>query len=144
MSIPQVAPPHKKGNDNNKENIFAIADKIASSVETLEETNSLNAELKKELENTQIRVIKEVANLKKSLHSHKWISTKRAIVTAEINNLLRVLMLFLVMYFLYNIAPNLTSTLSIILKIFSVFVTVHIAISVYRIIAISKNQDEED
>lgn len=143
MGIPQVAPP-KKDNDNNKENIFAIADKIASSVETLEETNSLNAELKKELENTQTRVIKEVANLKKSLHSHKWISTKRAIITAEINNLLRVLMLFLVMYFMYNIVPHLTSTLSIILKIFSVLATVHIAISVYRIIVISRNKDEED
>lgn len=143
MGIPQVAPPHKKDNDN-RENIFAVADKIASSVEVLEETNSLNAELKKELENTQTRVIKEVANLKKSLNSHKWISTKKAIITAEINNLLRVLMLFLVMYFMYNITPSLTSTLSIILKIFSVLATVHIAISIYRIIAISKNQDEED
>lgn len=144
MSIPQVAPPHKKDNDNNKENIFAIADKIASSVETLEETNSLNAELKKELENTQIRVIKEVANLKKSLNSHKWISTKKAIITAEINNLLRVLMLFLVMYFLYNIAPSLTSTLKAILKIFSLLVSVHIAISIYRIIVISISKDEEN
>ena len=142
MSIPQVAPPHKK--DNDKENIFAVADKIASSVEVLEETNSLNAELKQELANTQARVIKEVANLKKSLDSHKWISTKKAILTAEINNLLRVLMLFLVMYFLYNIAPSLTSTLTAILKIFSVLVTVHIAISVYRIIVISKSKDEED
>lgn len=142
MGIPQVAPPHKK--DNDKENIFAVADKIASSVQTLEETNSLNAELKQELANTQARVIKEVANLKKSLDSHKWISTKKAILTAEINNLLRVLMLFLVMYFLYNIAPNLTSTLTAILKIFSILVTVHIAISVYRIIAILYNKDEED
>lgn len=141
MGIPQVAPQQQK---NSTENIFAVADKIASSVEVLEETNSLNAELKQELANTQARVIKEVANLKKSLHSHKWISTKRAIVTAEINNLLRVLMLFLVMYFMYNITPSLTSTLSIILKIFSVLATIHIAISVYRIIAISKNQDEED
>lgn len=141
MSIPQVAPPKK---DNNKENIFAVADKIASSVEVLEETNSLNAELKQELANTQARVIKEVADLKKSLHSHKWISTKKAIVTTEINNLLRVLMLFLVMYFLYNIAPNLTSTLSIVIKIFTVLVSVHIAISIYRIIAILYNKDEED
>lgn len=142
MGIPQVAPQQQQ--KNNSENIFAIADKIASSVETLEETNSLNAELKQELANTQARVIKEVANLKKSLHSHKWISTKRAIVTTEINNLLRVLMLFLVMYFMYNIVPHLTSTLSIILKIFSVLATVHIAISVYRIIVILKNKDEED
>ena len=142
MSIPQVAPPHKK--DNDKENIFAVADKIASSVEVLEETNSLNAELKQELANTQARVIKEVADLKKSLHSHKWISTKKAIITSEVNSLLRVLMLFLVMYFLYNIAPSLTSTLTAILKIFSVLVTVHIAISVYRIIAILYNKDEED
>lgn len=142
MGIPQVAPQHKK--DNDKENIFAVADKIASSVEVLEETNSLNAELKQELANTQARVIKEVANLKKSLNSHKWISTKKAILTAEINNLLRVLMLFLVMYFMYNITPSLTSTLSIILKIFSVFATIHIAISIYRIIVISKSKDEED
>lgn len=141
MGIPQVAPQKEK---NSTENIFAVADKIASSVEVLEETNSLNAELKQELANTQARVIKEVANLKKSLHSHKWISTKKAILTAEINNLLRVLMLFLVMYFLYNIAPNLTSTLTAILKIFSIFVSVHIAISIYRIIAISINKDEED
>ena len=143
MSIPQVAPP-KKDNDNNKENIFAIADKIASSVETLEETNTLNAELKQELANTQTRVIREVERLKKSLDSHKWISTKRAIIMKEINNLLRVLMLFLVMYFLYNIAPSLTSTLKAILKIFSVLVTVHIAISIYRIIVISISKDEED
>lgn len=142
MSIPQVAP-QKKENDN-KENIFAIADKIASSVETLEETNSLNAELKEDLKETRIRVIKEVANLKKSLDSHKWISTKKAIITEEVNSLLRVLMLFLVMYFMYNITPSLTSTLSIILKIFSVLATVHIAISVYRIIVISRNKDEED
>lgn len=141
MGIPQVAPQQQK---NNSENIFAVADKIASSVEVLEETNTLNAELKKELENTQTRVIKEVERLKKSLDSHKWISTKRAIVTTEINNLLRVLMLFLVMYFMYNITPSLTSTLSIILKIFSVLATVHIAISVYRIIVISKSKDEED
>lgn len=141
MGIPQVAPQKEK---NNTENIFAVADKIASSVEVLEETNSLNAELKEDLKETRIRVIKEVENLKKSLNSHKWISTKRAIITAEINNLLRVLMLFLVMYFLYNIAPNLTSTLTAILKIFSVFVTVHIAISTYRIITISINKDEED
>lgn len=143
MGIPQVAPP-KKDNDNNKENIFAIADKIASSVETLEETNSLNAELKEDLKETRIRVIKEVANLKKSLDSHKWISTKRAIITSEINNLLRVLMLFLVMYFMYNITPSLTSTLTAILKIFSVLATIHIAISTYRIIVISRNKDEED
>lgn len=142
MGIPQVAPQQQQ--KNNSENIFAVADKIASSVEVLEETNTLNAELKKELENTQTRVIKEVERLKKSLDSHKWISTKRAIVTTEINNLLRVLMLFLVMYFMYNITPNLTSTLSIILKIFSVLATVHIAISVYRIIVISKSKDEED
>lgn len=142
MGIPQVAPPKK--DNNNKENIFAVADKIASSVEVLEETNSLNAELKKELENTQTRVIKEVANLKKSLNSHKWISTKKAIITEEVNSLLRVLMLFLVMYFMYNIVPHLTSTLSIILKIFSVLATVHIAISTYRIITIFKNKDEED
>ena len=142
MGIPQVAPQQQK--KNNSENIFAVADKIASSVEVLEETNTLNAELKKELENTQTRVIKEVERLKKSLDSHKWISTKRAIVTTEINNLLRVLMLFLVMYFMYNITPSLTSTLSIILKIFSVLATVHIAISVYRIIVISKSKDEED
>lgn len=142
MGIPQVAPQQQQ--KNNSENIFAVADKIASSVEVLEETNTLNAELKKELENTQTRVIKEVANLKKSLDSHKWISTKKAIITAEINNLLRVLMLFLVMYFMYNITPSLTSTLSIILKIFSVLATVHIAISVYRIIVISKSKDEED
>lgn len=141
MGIPQVAPQKEK---NSTENIFAVADKIASSVEVLEETNSLNAELKQELANTQARVIKEVENLKKSLNSHKWISTKRAIITAEINNLLRVLMLFLVMYFMYNIVPNLTSTLSIILKIFSVFATIHIAISIYRIIVISKSKDEED
>lgn len=141
MGIPQVAPQKEK---NSTENIFAVADKIASSVEVLEETNSLNAELKQELANTQARVIKEVANLKKSLHSHKWISTKKAILTAEINNLLRVLMLFLVMYFLYNIAPNLTSTLTAILKIFTVLITVHIAISIYRIIAILYNKDEED
>lgn len=144
MGIPQVAPQQQK---NNTENIFAVADKIASSVEVLEETNSLNAELKKELENTQARVIKEVANLKKSLNSHKWISTKKAIITAEINNLLRVLMLFLVMYFLYNIAPSLTSTtstLKAILKIFSLLVSVHIAISIYRIIVISISKDEEN
>jgi hypothetical protein len=141
MGIPQVAPQQQK---NNSENIFAVADKIASSVEVLEETNSLNAELKKELENTQTRVIKEVANLKKSLNSHKWISTKKAIITAEINNLLRVLMLFLVMYFMYNITPSLTSTLTAILKIFSVLATIHIAISTYRIIVISRNKDEED
>ena len=141
MGIPQVAPQQQK---NNSENIFAVADKIASSVEVLEETNSLNAELKQELANTQARVIKEVANLKKSLNSHKWISTKKAIITAEINNLLRVLMLFLVMYFMYNITPSLTSTLKAILKIFSVLATVHIAISTYRIITIFKNQDEED
>lgn len=142
MGIPQVAPPPQQ--KNNSENIFAVADKIASSVQTLEETNSLNAELKQELANTQARVIKEVADLKKSLHSHKWISTKKAIITSEVNSLLRVLMLFLVMYFLYNIAPSLTSTLTAILKIFSVLVTVHIAISVYRIIVISKSKDEED
>lgn len=142
MGIPQVAPQQQQ--KNSTENIFAVADKIASSVQTLEETNSLNAELKQELANTQARVIKEVANLKKSLNSHKWISTKKAIITAEINNLLRVLMLFLVMYFMYNITPSLTSTLSIILKIFSVLATVHIAISVYRIIVISKSKDEED
>lgn len=142
MGIPQVAPQQQQ--KNNTENIFAVADKIASSVEVLEETNSLNAELKKELENTQARVIKEVANLKKSLNSHKWISTKKAIITAEINNLLRVLMLFLVMYFLYNIAPSLTSTLKAILKIFSLLVSVHIAISTYRIIVILKSKDEED
>lgn len=141
MSIPQVAPPKK---DNNKENIFAVADKIASSVEVLEETNSLNAELKEDLKETRIRVIKEVEKLKKSLDSHKWISTKKAIITSEVNSLLRVLMLFLVMYFMYNITPSLTSTLSIILKIFSVLVTVHIAISTYRIIVILKNKDEED
>ena len=142
MGIPQVAPPPQQ--KNNSENIFAVADKIASSVQTLEETNSLNAELKQELANTQARVIKEVADLKKSLHSHKWISTKKAIITSEVNSLLRVLMLFLVMYFLYNIAPNLTSTLSIVIKIFTVLVTVHIAISIYRIIAILYNKDEED
>lgn len=142
MSIPQVAPPQQQ--KNSSENIFAVADKIASSVQTLEETNTLNAELKKELENTQTRVIKEVANLKKSLNSHKWISTKKAIITSEVNSLLRVLMLFLLMYFMYNITPSLTSTLSIILKIFSVLVTVHIAISTYRIITILKNKDEED
>lgn len=142
MGIPQVAPQQQQ--KNNTENIFAVADKIASSVEVLEETNSLNAELKKELENTQARVIKEVANLKKSLNSHKWISTKKAIITSEVNNLLRVLMLFLVMYFLYNIAPSLTSTLKAILKIFTVLITVHIAISTYRIIAILKKTDEED
>lgn len=142
MSIPQVAPQQQQ--KNNSENIFAVADKIASSIEVLEETNTLNAELKKELENTQTRVIKEVERLKKSLNSHKWISTKRAIVTTEINNLLRVLMLFLVMYFLYNIAPSLTSTLKAILKIFSLLVSVHIAISTYRIIVILKNKDEED
>lgn len=142
MGIPQVAPPPQQ--KNNSENIFAVADKIASSVEVLEETNSLNAELKQELANTQARVIKEVENLKKSLNSHKWISTKKAILTAEINNLLRVLMLFLVMYFLYNIAPKLTSTLTTILKIFSVLVTVHIALSIYRIIAVLYNKDEED
>lgn len=142
MGIPQVAPPHKK--DNDKENIFAVADKIGNSIETLEKTNTLNAELKEDLKETRIRVIKEVENLKKSLDSHKWISTKRAIITAEINNLLRVLMLFLVMYFMYNITPSLTSTLSIILKIFSVFATIHIAISIYRIIVISKSKDEED
>lgn len=141
MGIPQVAPQQQK---NNSENIFAVADKIASSVQTLEETNTLNAELKQELANTQTRVIKEVERLKKSLDSHKWISTKKAIITAEINNLLRVLMLFLVMYFMYNITPSLTSTLSIILKIFSVLATIHIAISVYRIIVISKSKDEED
>lgn len=143
MGIPQVAP-EKKENNNNKENIFAVADKIASSVEVLEETNSLNAELKQELANTQARVIKEVESLKKSLHSHKWTSTKRAIITVEVNNLIRVLMLFLVMYFIYNIVPSLTSTLKAILKIFSVLVSVHIAISTYRIIAILKSQDEED
>lgn len=143
MGIPQVAP-EKKENDNNKENIFAVADKIASSVEVLEETNSLNAELKEDLKETRNRVIKEVADLKKSLDSHKWISTKKAIITAEINNLLRVLMLFLVMYFMYNIVPSLTSTLKAILKIFTVLITVHIAISIYRIIAILKSQDEED
>lgn len=143
MSIPQVAPPQQQ--KNSSENIFAVADKIASSVQTLEETNTLNAELKQELANTQTRVIKEVERLKKSLDSHKWISTKKAIITAEINNLLRVLMLFLVMYFMYNITPSLTSTLSIILKIFSVLATIHIAISVYRIIAILlKSKDEED
>lgn len=142
MGIPQVAPQQQK--KNSTENIFAVADKIASSVQTLEETNSLNAELKQELANTQARVIKEVANLKKSLNSHKWISTKKAIITAEINNLLRVLMLFLVMYFMYNITPSLTSTLTAILKIFSVLATIHIAISVYRIIVISKSKDEED
>ena len=141
MGIPQVAPQQQK---NNSENIFAVADKIASSVQTLEETNTLNGELKQELANTQTRVIKEVERLKKSLDSHKWISTKKAIITAEINNLLRVLMLFLVMYFMYNITPSLTSTLSIILKIFSVLATIHIAISVYRIIVISKSKDEED
>ena len=142
MSIPQVAPPHKK--DNDKENIFAVANKIGNSIETLEKTNTLNAELKEDLKETRIRVIKEVENLKKSLDSHKWISTKKAIITAEVNNLLRVLMLFLVMYFLYNIAPNLTSTLSIVIKIFTVLVTVHTAISIYRIIAILYNKDEED
>ena len=142
MGIPQVAPPPQQ--KNNSENIFAVADKIASSVEVLEETNSLNAELKQELANTQARVIKEVADLKKSLDSHKWISTKKAIITSEVNSLLRFLMLFLVMYFMYNIAPSLTSTLTAILKIFSVLVTVHIAISIYRIIAISINKDEED
>ena len=142
MGIPQVAPQQQK--KNSTENIFAVADKIASSVQTLEETNSLNAELKEDLKETRIRVIKEVENLKKSLNSHKWISTKRAIVTTEINNLLRVLMLFLVMYFLYNIAPSLTSTLKAILKIFSLLVSVHIAISTYRIIVILKNKDEED
>ena len=143
MGIPQVAP-EKKENDNNKENIFAVADKIASSVEVLEETNSLNAELKQELANTQARVIKEVESLKKSLHSHKWTSTKKAIITAEVNNLIRVLMLFLVMYFIYNIVPSLTSTLKAILNIFTVLITVHIGISTYRIIAILKSQDEED
>lgn len=143
MGIPQVAP-EKKENDNNKENIFAVADKIASSVQTLEETNSLNAELKQELENTQAKVVREVADLKKHLDSHKWTSTKRAIITAEVNNLIRVLMLFLVMYFMYNIVPSLTSTLKAILKIFSVLVSVHIGISIYRIIAILKNKDEED
>lgn len=142
MGIPQVAPQQQQ--KNNSENIFAVADKIASSVEVLEETNSLNAELKKELENTQTRVIKEVANLKKSLNSHKWISTKKAIITEEVNSLLRVLMLFLVMYFMYNITPSLTSTLIAILKIFSVLATIHIAISTYRIIVISRNKDEED
>lgn len=143
MGIPQVAPQQQQ--KNSTENIFAVADKIASSVQTLEETNSLNAELKQELANTQARVIKEVANLKKSLNSHKWISTKKAIITEEINNLLRVLMLFLVMYFMYNITPSLTSTLTAILKIFSVLATIHIAISVYRIIAILlKSKDEED
>lgn len=141
MGIPQVAPQQQK---NSTENIFAVADKIGNSIETLEKTNTLNQELKEDLKETRIRVIKEVENLKKSLNSHKWISTKKAILTAEINNLLRVLMLFLVMYFLYNIAPNLTSTLTAILKIFSVLVTVHIAISIYRIIAISINKDEED
>lgn len=45
MGIPQVAPQQQQ--KNNTENIFAVADKIASSVEVLEETNSLNAELKK-------------------------------------------------------------------------------------------------
>jgi hypothetical protein len=142
MGIPQVAPPPQQ--KNNSENIFAVADKIGNSIETLEKTNTLNAELKEDLKETRIRVIKEVENLKKSLNSHKWISTKRAIITAEINNLLRVLMLFLVMYFMYNIAPNLTSTLSIVIKIFTVLVTVHIAISIYRIIAILYNKDEED
>lgn len=143
MGIPQVAPQQQQ--KNSTENIFAVADKIASSVQTLEETNSLNAELKQELANTQARVIKEVANLKKSLDSHKWISTKKAIITSEVNSLLRVLMLFLVMYFMYNITPSLTSTLSIILKIFSVLATIHIAISIYRIIAILlKSKDEED
>lgn len=142
MGIPQVAP--KQQQKNSTENIFAVADKIASSVETLEETNSLNAELKEDLKETRIRVIKEVANLKKSLNSHKWISTKKAIITSEVNSLLRVLMLFLVMYFLYNIAPSLTSTLKAILKIFTVLITVHIAISTYRIIAILKKTDEED
>lgn len=142
MGIPQVAPQQQQ--KNSTENIFAVADKIGNSIETLEKTNTLNAELKEDLKETRIRVIKEVENLKKSLHSHKWISTKKAILTAEINNLLRVLMLFLVMYFLYNIAPNLTSTLTAILKIFSVFVSVHIAISTYRIIVISRNKDEED
>lgn len=142
MGIPQVAPQQQQ--KNNSENIFAVADKIASSVEVLEETNSLNAELKKELENTQTRVIKEVERLKKSLDSHKWISTKKAIITSEVNSLLRVLMLFLVMYFMYNITPSLTSTLKAILKIFTVLVTTHIAISTYRIIAILKSKDEED
>lgn len=141
MGIPQVAPQKEK---NSTENIFAVADKIASSVEVLEETNTLNTELKEDLKETRIRVIKEVENLKKSLNSHKWISTKRAIITAEINNLLRVLMLFLVMYFMYNITPSLTSTLSIVIKIFTVLITVHIAISTYRIIVISRNKDEED
>lgn len=142
MSIPQVAPQQQQ--KNSTENIFAVADKIGNSIETLEKTNTLNAELKQELENTQARVIKEVANLKKSLNSHKWISTKKAIITSEVNSLLRVLMLFLVMYFMYNITPSLTSTLSIILKIFSVLATVHIAISTYRIIVISKSKNEED
>lgn len=142
MGIPQVAPQQQQ--KNNSENIFAVADKIASSVEVLEETNSLNTELKKELENTQTRVIKEVERLKKSLDSHKWISTKKAIITSEVNSLLRVLMLFLVMYFMYNITPSLTSTLKAILKIFTVLVTTHIAISTYRIIAILKSKDEED
>ena len=141
MSIPQVAPQQQK---NSTENIFAVADKIGNSIETLEKTNTLNAELKQELENTQARVIKEVANLKKSLNSHKWISTKKAIITSEVNSLLRVLMLFLVMYFMYNITPSLTSTLKAILKIFTVLVTTHIAISTYRIIAILKSKDEED
>lgn len=142
MGIPQVAPQQQQ--KNNSENIFAVADKIASSVEVLEETNTLNAELKKELENTQTRVIKEVERLKKSLNSHKWISTKKAIITSEVNSLLRVLMLFLVMYFMYNITQSLTSTLKAILKIFTVLVTTHIAISTYRIIAILKSKDEED
>jgi hypothetical protein len=142
MSIPQVAPQQQQ--KNSTENIFAVADKIGNSIETLEKTNTLNAELKQELENTQARVIKEVANLKKSLNSHKWISTKKAIITSEVNSLLRVLMLFLVMYFMYNITPSLTSTLKAILKIFTVLVTTHIAISTYRIIAISKSKDEED
>ena len=142
MSIPQVAPQQQQ--KNSTENIFAVADKIGNSIETLEKTNTLNAELKQELENTQARVIKEVANLKKSLNSHKWISTKKAIITSEVNSLLRVLMLFLVMYFMYNITPSLTSTLKAILKIFTVLVTTHIAISTYRIITILKNKDEED
>jgi hypothetical protein len=142
MSIPQVAPQQQQ--KNSTENIFAVADKIGNSIETLEKTNTLNAELKQELENTQARVIKEVANLKKSLNSHKWISTKKAIITSEVNSLLRVLMLFLVMYFMYNITPSLTSTLKAILKIFTVLVTTHIAISTYRIIAILKSKDEED
>lgn len=142
MSIPQVAPQQQQ--KNSTENIFAVADKIGNSIETLEKTNTLNAELKQELENTQARVIKEVANLKKSLNSHKWISTKKAIITSEVNSLLRVLMLFLVMYFMYNITPSLTSTLKAILKIFTVLVTTHIAISTYRIITILKSKDEED